>query len=105
MEKTSFSFRMGRKKKIFPLTVFQLSISSQLLSVERLSLYSASLRVCFLLFESMREHLKFQLEVSILKYSYIIFRRDNLNTLRFGSCMCMEFCLNLSGELREIRNN
>ncbi|XP_062959617.1 Golgi-specific brefeldin A-resistance guanine nucleotide exchange factor 1 isoform X11 [Cynocephalus volans] len=34
----------------------------QLLSVERLNLYAASLRVCFLLFESMREHLKFQLE-------------------------------------------
>jgi len=38
----------------------------QLLSVERLNLYAASLRVCFLLFESMREHLKFQLEVSFL---------------------------------------
>lgn len=40
------------------------TLTSQLLSVERLNLYAASLRVCFLLFESMREHLKFQLEVS-----------------------------------------
>ncbi|XP_044276109.1 Golgi-specific brefeldin A-resistance guanine nucleotide exchange factor 1 isoform X3 [Varanus komodoensis] len=44
----------------------------QLLSVERLSLYSASLRVCFLLFESMREHLKFQLEMYIKKLMDII---------------------------------
>ncbi|KAJ7324448.1 hypothetical protein JRQ81_017468 [Phrynocephalus forsythii] len=44
----------------------------QLLSVERLSLYSASLRVCFLLFESMREHLKFQLEMYIKKLMEII---------------------------------
>lgn len=28
-----------------------------------MNLYTASIRVCFLLFESMREHLKFQLEV------------------------------------------
>lgn len=28
-----------------------------------MNLYAASLRVCFLLFESMRGHLKFQLEV------------------------------------------
>lgn len=41
----------------------------QLLSVERLNLYAASLRVCFLLFESMREHLKFQLEVSFVSIS------------------------------------
>ncbi|XP_062989290.1 Golgi-specific brefeldin A-resistance guanine nucleotide exchange factor 1 isoform X3 [Elgaria multicarinata webbii] len=44
----------------------------QLLSVERLNLYSASLRVCFLLFESMREHLKFQLEMYIKKLMDII---------------------------------
>nr|XP_020646816.1 Golgi-specific brefeldin A-resistance guanine nucleotide exchange factor 1 isoform X1 [Pogona vitticeps] len=44
----------------------------QLLSVERLSLYSTSLRVCFLLFESMREHLKFQLEMYIKKLMEII---------------------------------
>ncbi|XP_074855931.1 Golgi-specific brefeldin A-resistance guanine nucleotide exchange factor 1 isoform X12 [Carettochelys insculpta] len=44
----------------------------QLLSVERLSLYAASLRVCFLLFESMREHLKFQLEMYIKKLMEII---------------------------------
>ncbi|XP_065750357.1 Golgi-specific brefeldin A-resistance guanine nucleotide exchange factor 1 isoform X13 [Phocoena phocoena] len=44
----------------------------QLLSVERLNLYAASLRVCFLLFESMREHLKFQLEMYIKKLMDII---------------------------------
>ncbi|XP_053306901.1 Golgi-specific brefeldin A-resistance guanine nucleotide exchange factor 1 isoform X2 [Spea bombifrons] len=44
----------------------------QLLSVERLNLYVASLRACFLLFESMREHLKFQLEVYIKKLMDII---------------------------------
>ncbi|XP_031246393.1 Golgi-specific brefeldin A-resistance guanine nucleotide exchange factor 1 isoform X6 [Mastomys coucha] len=44
----------------------------QLLSVERLNLYAASLRVCFLLFESMREHLKFQLEMYIKKLMEII---------------------------------
>ncbi|XP_074814623.1 Golgi-specific brefeldin A-resistance guanine nucleotide exchange factor 1 isoform X6 [Natator depressus] len=44
----------------------------QLLSVERLNLYAASLRVCFLLFESMREHLKFQVEMYIKKLMEII---------------------------------
>ncbi|XP_019411354.1 PREDICTED: Golgi-specific brefeldin A-resistance guanine nucleotide exchange factor 1 isoform X1 [Crocodylus porosus] len=44
----------------------------QLLSVERLNLYAASLRVCFLLFESMREHLKFQLEMYIKKLMEMI---------------------------------
>ncbi|KAM9133467.1 Golgi-specific brefeldin A-resistance guanine nucleotide exchange factor 1 isoform 8-T10 [Pangshura tecta] len=44
----------------------------QLLSVERLNLYAASLRVCFLLLESMREHLKFQLEMYIKKLMEII---------------------------------
>jgi hypothetical protein len=38
----------------------------QLLQSERLSLFSASIRVCFLVFESIRSHLKFQLEVNIL---------------------------------------
>ncbi|XP_074730863.1 Golgi-specific brefeldin A-resistance guanine nucleotide exchange factor 1 isoform X6 [Strix uralensis] len=44
----------------------------QLLSVERLNLYAASLRVCFLLFESMREYLKFQLEMYVKKLMEII---------------------------------
>uniref|UniRef100_A0A663LU88 Golgi-specific brefeldin A-resistance guanine nucleotide exchange factor 1 n=1 Tax=Athene cunicularia TaxID=194338 RepID=A0A663LU88_ATHCN len=44
----------------------------QLLSVERLNLYAASLRVCFLLFETMREHLKFQLEMYVKKLMEII---------------------------------
>uniref|UniRef100_A0A8C5EC98 SEC7 domain-containing protein n=1 Tax=Gouania willdenowi TaxID=441366 RepID=A0A8C5EC98_GOUWI len=35
----------------------------QLLNVDRMNLYASSIRVCFLLFESMRAHLKFQLEM------------------------------------------
>ncbi|KAJ8359620.1 hypothetical protein SKAU_G00161450 [Synaphobranchus kaupii] len=44
----------------------------QLLSVDRINLYAASVRVCFLLFESMREHLKFQLEMYLKKLVDII---------------------------------
>ncbi|XP_030628428.1 Golgi-specific brefeldin A-resistance guanine nucleotide exchange factor 1 isoform X1 [Chanos chanos] len=44
----------------------------QLLSMERMNLYAASIRVCFLLFESMREHLKFQLEMYLKKLMDII---------------------------------
>ncbi|KAG8435109.1 hypothetical protein GDO86_013165 [Hymenochirus boettgeri] len=44
----------------------------QLLSVERLNLYAASLRACFLLFEAIREHLKFQLEMYVKKLMDII---------------------------------
>ncbi|XP_075697729.1 Golgi-specific brefeldin A-resistance guanine nucleotide exchange factor 1 isoform X2 [Rhinoderma darwinii] len=44
----------------------------QLLSGERLNLYAASLRACFLLFESMRGQLKFQLEMFIKKMMDII---------------------------------
>lgn len=35
----------------------------QLMSVERLTVFAAALRVSFLLFEALRTHLKFQLEV------------------------------------------
>lgn len=52
----------------------------QLLSVERVNLYAASLRVCFLLFESMREHLKFQLEVSFL----ILEEKEKTKTQLYG---------------------
>ncbi|KAI1894387.1 hypothetical protein AGOR_G00115290 [Albula goreensis] len=44
----------------------------QLLSVDRINLYAASVRVCFLLFESMRVHLKFQLEMYLKKLMDII---------------------------------
>ncbi|XP_072534053.1 Golgi-specific brefeldin A-resistance guanine nucleotide exchange factor 1 isoform X1 [Salminus brasiliensis] len=44
----------------------------QLLSVDRMNLYAASMRVCFLLFESMRGHLKFQLEMYLKKLMDII---------------------------------
>ncbi|XP_077999496.1 Golgi-specific brefeldin A-resistance guanine nucleotide exchange factor 1-like [Glandiceps talaboti] len=43
-----------------------------LLQSERLSLFAAALRVCFLLFESMREHLKFQLEMYLHRLMEII---------------------------------
>lgn len=54
-----------------------------------MNLYAASIRVCFLLFESMRGHLKFQLEVcehwhkykSSSKY-FSIYYRDYLVILR-----------------------
>ncbi|XP_063047451.1 Golgi-specific brefeldin A-resistance guanine nucleotide exchange factor 1 isoform X2 [Engraulis encrasicolus] len=44
----------------------------QLLSVDRINLYSASIRVCFLLFESMRGNLKFQLEMYLKKLMDIV---------------------------------
>ncbi|KAM3606518.1 uncharacterized protein V6R79_017763 [Siganus canaliculatus] len=44
----------------------------QLLSVDRMNLYAFSIRVCFLLFESMRVHLKFQLEMYLKKMMDII---------------------------------
>ncbi|XP_061693905.1 Golgi-specific brefeldin A-resistance guanine nucleotide exchange factor 1 isoform X2 [Syngnathoides biaculeatus] len=44
----------------------------QLLSMDRLNLYASSLRVCFLLFESLRVHLKFQLEMYLKKLMDII---------------------------------
>uniref|UniRef100_A0A8C7UJ86 Golgi-specific brefeldin A-resistance guanine nucleotide exchange factor 1 n=1 Tax=Oncorhynchus mykiss TaxID=8022 RepID=A0A8C7UJ86_ONCMY len=44
----------------------------QLLSVDRMNLYAASIRACFLLFESMRGHLKFQLEMYLKKLMNII---------------------------------
>ncbi|XP_078499344.1 Golgi-specific brefeldin A-resistance guanine nucleotide exchange factor 1 isoform X2 [Lissotriton helveticus] len=44
----------------------------QLLNVERFNLYAASLRACFFLFESMRHHLKFQLEMYVKKLMDII---------------------------------
>lgn len=51
-------------------------------------MYSASLKVCFLLFESKREHLKFQLEVSLLRCNHIVFgigRFKHLSGLIHGS--------------------
>ncbi|KAJ3610286.1 hypothetical protein NHX12_022379 [Muraenolepis orangiensis] len=44
----------------------------QLLGVERMNLYTASIRCCFLLFESMRGHLKFQLEMYLKKLMDIV---------------------------------
>ncbi|KAK2832680.1 hypothetical protein Q5P01_016569 [Channa striata] len=44
----------------------------QLLSADRMNLYASSVRVCFLLFESMRVHLKFQLEMYLKKLMDII---------------------------------
>ncbi|KAK2922285.1 Golgi-specific brefeldin A-resistance guanine nucleotide exchange factor 1 isoform X3 [Channa argus] len=44
----------------------------QLLSADRMNLYASSIRICFLLFESMRVHLKFQLEMYLKKLMDII---------------------------------
>ncbi|XP_068423605.1 Golgi-specific brefeldin A-resistance guanine nucleotide exchange factor 1 isoform X3 [Clinocottus analis] len=44
----------------------------QLLSVDRMNLYTSSIRCCFLLFESMRVHLKFQLEMYLKKLMDIV---------------------------------
>lgn len=49
----------------------------QLLNVERMNLYASSIRLCFLLFESMRIHLKFQLEVIISPWDYGHFKSSN----------------------------
>ncbi|XP_035461368.2 Golgi-specific brefeldin A-resistance guanine nucleotide exchange factor 1 isoform X3 [Scophthalmus maximus] len=45
---------------------------TQLLSADRMNLYASSVRLCFLLFESMRLHLKFQLEMYLKKLMDII---------------------------------
>ncbi|EDV36206.1 uncharacterized protein Dana_GF12843, isoform A [Drosophila ananassae] len=50
-----------------------------LLSSERLSIFAADLQLCFLLFESLRGHLKFQLEAYLKKLSEII-ASDNPKT-------------------------
>ncbi|EDW47538.1 Golgi-specific brefeldin A-resistance guanine nucleotide exchange factor 1 isoform X1 [Drosophila sechellia] len=50
-----------------------------LLSSERLSIFAANLQLCFLLFESLRGHLKFQLEAYLRKLSEII-ASDNPKT-------------------------
>ncbi|XP_016928857.3 Golgi-specific brefeldin A-resistance guanine nucleotide exchange factor 1 isoform X1 [Drosophila suzukii] len=50
-----------------------------LLSSERLSIFAADLQLCFLLFESLRGHLKFQLEGYLRKLSEII-ASDNPKT-------------------------
>lgn len=44
----------------------------QLLNTERLTIFAANIQVCFLLFESLRSNLKFQLEYYLTKISEII---------------------------------
>jgi brefeldin A-resistance guanine nucleotide exchange factor 1 len=48
------------------------TIFFQLLTSERLSVFAADLQVCFLMFESLRTHLKFQLEFYLTKLIDII---------------------------------
>uniref|UniRef100_A0A1A9WV30 SEC7 domain-containing protein n=1 Tax=Glossina brevipalpis TaxID=37001 RepID=A0A1A9WV30_9MUSC len=50
-----------------------------LMNIERLSIFSADLQLCFLLFESLRGHLKFQLEAYLKKICEII-ASDNPKT-------------------------
>lgn len=47
-------------------------VFNQLLSIERLSIFAAVLQVSFLMFESLRTHLKFQLELYLTKLIEII---------------------------------
>lgn len=54
------------------LLYFFLHIILQLLNSERLTIFAADLQLCFLLFESLRGHLKFQLEAYLKKLSEII---------------------------------
>lgn len=49
------------------------------MNIDRLSIFAADLRVCFLLFEALRDHLKFQLEAYLKKLSEII-ASDNPKT-------------------------
>lgn len=49
------------------------------MNTDRLSVFAADLRVCFLLFEALRDHLKFQLEAYLKKLSEII-ASDNPKT-------------------------
>lgn len=58
-----------------------------------MNLYAASLRVCFLLFENMRGHLKFQLEVckhytNISFKSFYIFYRALFLIEKIGLILC-----------------
>lgn len=46
--------------------------SFQLMSTERTSIFATNLHLCFLIFESLRHHLKFQMETYFLKLSEII---------------------------------
>lgn len=48
------------------------SLLFQLLSSERIPLLAATLRVAFLLFESLRTHLKFQLERYLLQLADLV---------------------------------
>lgn len=42
-----------------------------------MNLYASSIRLCFLLFESMRIHLKFQLEVTVFAWDFGNFKNSN----------------------------
>uniref|UniRef100_A0A674BZT7 Golgi-specific brefeldin A-resistance guanine nucleotide exchange factor 1 n=1 Tax=Salmo trutta TaxID=8032 RepID=A0A674BZT7_SALTR len=67
----------------------------QLLSVDRMNLYAASIRACFLLFESMRGHLKFQLEMYLKKLMDII-TSENMKMLYEMKEMALEALVQLS---------
>lgn len=60
------------------LSTNKIDFFKQLMSIERLTVFAAALRVCFLLFEALRTHLKFQLEVSAIRLFNIFLSIVNL---------------------------
>lgn len=65
-----------------------------LLNTERLSIFAADLQLCFLLFESLRSHLKFQLEYYLNKLAEII-ASENPKTLYESRELALENILQL----------
>lgn len=64
----------------------------QLLGTDRLSILAVDLQVSFLLFESQREHLKFQLEHYLIKLMEIVHSESNRilyeqRELALGTCL------------------
>lgn len=49
-----------------------------------MNLYTSSIRLCFLLFESMRIHLKFQLEVTVFGWDWGCLLRVHAEALCVG---------------------
>jgi brefeldin A-resistance guanine nucleotide exchange factor 1 len=58
---------------LLPLLKYDLAHTLiQLLGTQKLKIFAATNRVCFLLFEALRPHLKFQMETYFIKLSQII---------------------------------
>ena len=66
-EDCAFESHRGRETFCYPF-----SLHFKLLKNDRLTLFAATVRVCFLLFEALRSHLKFQLEAYVTKMMQIV---------------------------------